>query len=161
MLTKESGCLPGLCPSLAGVFRGADGVMQRRARCAVLVVKALGVRGQFEVLVGPLVANALVWLTEEMLASLVKDVRTGQWEEVVSACAFFSGAPECERRCGGKCCCAAGLLWEEVGWRRVRVPELHVVKLPGWWTGVSDAVGDCGNAYGAWLRCPCGVLASS
>lgn len=154
-LTKESGLVPVLCERSQAERMWHSGAGMRVAAGAgsVLALKVVGGDGVFEVMVGPLCVSGLQWLKEEILPEVLADLGRGAWSAVVDTFVAVCRAPE---PCGGWTP-ATQLLWCEVGWRRLHVPEVGAGVLPSWWRGVSDALGDCGGMYGPWLRCPCGM----
>ena len=157
-LTKESGRVPAVCAQMWMGLRSMEGVLRARTGRSVLAVKVVGGPGEFEVLVAPLAHSTLSWLREEIAMALGQALTQGPWEEVAELCRLVAAETGCSERCVRGADCATRLLWQEVGWRRVHVPEVCVPRLPHWLIGVTDAVGDCGEWYGPWLRCPCGVL---
>jgi hypothetical protein len=157
-LTKESGRMPVFCAPYVAARGGVVPLRIVSGLHSVLVLKVVGAAGRFEVLVAPLSRSTVEWVCGEIVVELVDCVKRSAWAEVEQTCAVLSSIPECEGGCRGGSGCGTELLWREVGWRRVRVPEVEPHGRPSWWSGVSDGVGDCGAMYGPWLRCPCGIL---
>lgn len=154
-LTKESGQLPVVCEGFKNLVEPFPGVVERRPRPSLFVVKIVGKADQYEVLVVPFAITTVRWFEEFIAGSLLEAAREGNWKGVVHVVCFLLAKPPCLRSCS-RCTCVEQLLWAAHGWRRVPVPELHVPNYIWWWRGVTDAAGSVGSGNKLWLKCPCG-----
>ena len=156
MLTKESGRLPRLCGGLRQLLEGFPGVLDARPRVSLFIVKVMGRDTEWELWVVPFLLSTVAWFEEFVLPRVLEGVREGNWKGVVHVGTFLECKSPCLRGCAkDECSCAEQQIWRGSGWRRVRMPELHVQPHIGWWKGLTDGAGDLPDG-GPWLRCPCG-----
>jgi hypothetical protein len=156
-VTKESGSVPRLCEGIGQLVASYPGVLAMRPASGLFVVKAIGQAEQCELVVVPLARSTVEWFEEDILRALLEAVRSGDWNGVEHIFHSLLCQPSCIDGCD-ECACEQKELWVTGGWRRVLSVELNVVDIPGWWKGVTDAVGEDPRDGKPWLRCPCGTF---